>query len=51
MKIRQNDVYGSMLPTEGTKTGCFCAHTRVHTERDGKPSMPLTIAKVRVVCA
>jgi len=35
MKIQQNDVHESILPTEGTKTGCFCAHMRVHTERDG----------------
>ena len=44
MKIQQNDVHESILPTEGTKTGCFCAHTRVHTERDGKLSMLLTSA-------
>ena len=32
-------------------TGCFCVHMRVHTERAGKPSMSLTSAKARVVCA
>ena len=36
MKYRQNDVHESILPTESTKTGCFCAHTRVHTERPGQ---------------
>jgi len=30
--IQQNVVHGSILPTEGTKTGCFCAHTHLHTE-------------------
>jgi len=49
--MQQNDVHGSILPTEDTKTGCFCAHTRVHTERAGKPSMSLTSAKAHVVCA
>ena len=49
--VQQNDVHGSILPTEGTKTDCFCAHTRVHTERAGKPSMSLTSAKARVVLA
>ena len=43
-------MHGSILPTERTKTGCFCAHTRVHTERAGKPSMSLRSAKARVVC-
>ena len=38
-------MHGSILPTESTKTGCFCAHTRVHTERTGKPSMLLRSAK------
>ena len=28
-------MHGSILPTESTKTGCFCAHTRVHTEQAG----------------
>ena len=51
MKYRQNDVHGSILPTESTKTGCFCAHTRVHTVQAGKPSMSLRCAKARVVCA
>ena len=49
--VQQNDVHGSILPTEGTKTGCFCAHTRVHTEQAGKPSMSLTSAKACVVLA
>ena len=46
-------MHGSILPTESTKTGCFCAHTHVDTERAGtsKPSMLLRSAKARVICA
>ena len=43
MTYRPNDVHGSILLTEGTKTGCFCAHTHVHTEQAGKTSMPFTL--------
>ena len=44
-------MHGSILPTESTKTGCFCADTCVHTQRAAKPSMSLRSAKARVVCA
>ena len=51
-EIQQNDVHGSILLTEGTKTELVVsAHIRVPTQRAGKPSMSLTSAKARVVCA
>ena len=33
------------------KTCGLCAHTHIHAERAGKPSMSLRSAKARVVCA
>ena len=41
-------MHGGILPTEGTKTGCFYTLTDVHTERAGKPSMSLRSAKAHV---